>query len=59
MNPSLIGPATGGVTFFLVQLGANAGDESGIIRMASLLIAATVGMVVGGIVQTAIVSIFK
>ena len=38
MNPNLIGPVIGGIIFFFVQLGTNVGDQSGIIRLASLLI---------------------
>ena len=38
MNPNLIGPVIGGIIFFFVQLGTNMGDQSGIIRLASLLI---------------------
>ena len=55
MNPNLIGPVIGGIIFFFVQLGTNMGDQSGIIRLASLLIAAVAGTVAGGIVQAAIV----
>ena len=59
MNPHNIGPAIGAIVFLFAQLGANVGDESGLIRLATLAIAAAIGAIVGGIIQAAILSIFK
>ena len=59
MNPHMIGPVIGGIIFLFVQLVANVGDESGLIRLTTLAIATAVGAFIGGVIQTTLPSIFK